>query len=314
MAIGVGGGGFLGIGLETTPGTYTAPTKFFPIQSESLRWIQETVWRRPIRKAVSVIGAVPGNGRCEGDIVFEAFEDVVPYFHMCSRATVTKTGTAPNFIYTFNPSPAAVPPNKTMSVTVVRNDIVYGYTGCVVGSFTYSIDNGQLISSFSVMGRDEATQALPTPTFSDVGPFGAGMYDVEIPSGNVVTDTDTFSFQVEDNATPEYRLKSTGRGAQYIRFGEQAASMSMSRDFESRAKYDEYRNLTAEQVDITAARNADRSIKLSMPAIIKDDFTINLSGQGDLLRADISYQATADPATGFAYSVEVKTGEDLTVA
>lgn len=79
--------------------TYTAPTKFFPFNSESLTSPQATVWRRPIRQSADIIGAVPGNFNIEGDIVMEALEDVVPYFLMASRTAVTKVDASPNYTY-----------------------------------------------------------------------------------------------------------------------------------------------------------------------------------------------------------------------
>src|SRR5687768_15727381 len=134
---GTGAQGFLGVAIEAAAGTYLAPTKYVPIESEGLGWVQDTVWRRPIRQSADIIGAVPGNGRIEGDIGMEAFEDVVAMFLRCARTSVIKTGTTPNFTYVFTGSAVAVP-SKTMSVTVVRNGVTFGYTGCVVSSFSFS--------------------------------------------------------------------------------------------------------------------------------------------------------------------------------
>src|ERR1700712_2562342 len=124
---GTGAQGFMGIALETTPGTYQAPTLYVPIESEGLNYMQDTVWRRPIRQSADIIGAVDGNSRVEGDISGEAFEDVVATFLRAARTTFTKAGTTPNFTYTIVGSPNAVPA-KTLSITVIRNGIPFGYT------------------------------------------------------------------------------------------------------------------------------------------------------------------------------------------
>jgi hypothetical protein len=50
MTVGIAACGSIGIALEDVPGVYAAPTKFFPVLSESLQYQQETIWRRPIRK------------------------------------------------------------------------------------------------------------------------------------------------------------------------------------------------------------------------------------------------------------------------
>lgn len=312
MPPGIGAGGFIGIALETTPNTYLAPTKFFPIRNESLKYQQATQWRRPIRQSADNIGGVAGDVHVEGDIEMEAFEEVVPYFHRCSRATVVKSGTT-NLSYVFTPASTATPPDKTMSVTVVRNGIVYGYVGLVVSSFKYHIDNGALIFTVSMQGSDEAVQTLPTMSIPSTQiPYGAGSYQIQIPTATQVFDTDTFDFSVDDNADPQYRLKNTGRGAQFMKFGERAVSLTVDRDFIDRTEYDAFKALTAQSVTIIASKGTNNSITILFPAAIKDTYEIGLSGQGDLLRASIPYMGTLDPATSLAYQITVKTQENIT--
>jgi len=120
-------GAFPQSNTAATPGVYAAPTKFFPFNSESLASTQETVFRRPIRQSADIIGAVPGFFHVEGDVEMEALEDVLVYFLYASRTLFVKTGTAPNFTYTITPTAAGIP-NKTLSLTMVRNNIVFGFT------------------------------------------------------------------------------------------------------------------------------------------------------------------------------------------
>jgi hypothetical protein len=310
MAVGTGAGGFLGIALETSPGTFAPPTKFFPIESESLQFTQETNWRRPIRKSASIVGAVDGNARVEGDLSMEAFEDIVPYFLMCARTAVIKTGAAPNFTYTFTPTAAAVP-IKTMSVTVIRNNIAFGYTGCVVGSFNLTVEDGTLKFNPSILGRDEADQSVPVPVFSTTAPFGAGKYNIQIPTASQVFDADGFDFSVDDSPEAQYRLKDTGRGAQFVSFGERSVTLSMERDFETRTEYDAYKALTSQSITLQATKGTNNQISVVVPAAIKDEYTIGLSGQGDLIRASITYNGVID-ASGNDYTMIVKSQEDIT--
>jgi hypothetical protein len=308
---GIGGGGFLGVALETTPGTYVAPTKFVPINSESVQYMQETIWRRPIRQSVDIVGAVDGDVHVEGDIEMEAFEDVVALMLHAARTSVVKSGSSPNFTYAFKGSAAAVP-SETLSITIVRNGEVFGYTGCVLSSFSFSIEDGQLMFNCSILGRDEAEQSAPTPTWATTQtPFGAGKYSIEIPTATPVTDTDNFEFEVDDNGEPQFRLKNTGRGAQFIAYGERDVTMSVERDFENRDDYDAFKALTAQSITLTASKGANNSISLLMPASIKDEYELGLEGQGDLIRASVSYNAVID-ATGNAYTITVKTQEDIT--
>ena len=292
-----------------TPGVYAVPTKFFPFMSESLASVQETIFRRPIRQNADVIGAVPGNFHVEGDIDIEALEDVIVYFIYSSRTLFAKTGTSPNFTYTITPTSAGIP-NKTLSLTMVRNGIVFGFTGMVTSSFVFSIEEGLLKLSISLLGRDEAVASLPTATWPTTTPFGAGQYSVEIPTATPVTDTDSFEFSVEDNAEAQFRLKTPGRGAQFIKYGERTSTLSLERDFDSRADFDAFKAITAQSITLTATKGANNSISMLAPVAIKDTYEIANSGQGDLVRASISYQNVID-GTGKSWQIVVKTQEDF---
>jgi hypothetical protein len=310
MAVGIGGGGFVGIALEATPNTYLAPTKFFPITSESLKYVQDTRWRRPIRQNVDVLGGIPGNVSIEGDIAMEALEDVAAMFHHASRATVVKSGTT-NFTYTFTPNALATPA-RTLSITVVRNGVTYGYVGCVVSSFKYTVEDGALMVTYSIIGSDETSQTLPVMSATTTAPFGAGQYSIEIPTASPVTDVDTFDFTVEDNGSPQYRLKNTGRGAQFIQYGERNCTLTLERDFQNRTDYDNFKALTGQAITITASKGVNNSMTFLTPASIKDTYEIGLSGQGDLLRAAITYQNAFDATASYSYLLTIKNQQDIT--
>jgi hypothetical protein len=308
MPVGIGASTIVGLALETTPNTYLAPTKYIPLLSENLNWVQDINWRRPLRQMTDPLGAVPGNAHVEGDLTMEALDDVIPYFLDASRGNLVKTGTGP-FVYTFTPNTSALP-GKTLSLTIVRNGIVFGYVGCVVSSFTFTLDNGMLRYNVTVMGSDEATQATPTPVWPTSVPYGMGMYTYVV-AGSTITDADTFEFQNDDNASPEYRLRGGGvRGASYIRYGERSASIKSNRDFTSRTDYDAYKTLTSQTLSFTAT-NGTASIALAANAVIKDTYDITLGGQGDLVRASLSYTLAAN-ASGIPYTIAVTTPETFT--
>lgn len=291
------------------PGVYTAPTKYIPFMSESLTSVQSTIWRRPIRQSADVIGAVPGNFNAEGEISIEGMEDCAVYFLAASRVNVVKTNTGPNYTYTYTPNANAVP-TRTLSITTVRNGIVFGFTGVVVSSTTWTQNDGILMQNMKLIGRDEAVQALPTATWPTTVPFGAGQYSIEIPTGSAVLDTDTFEFTIEDNAEAQFRLKSTSRGAQFIKYGERNVTLSLERDFQDRTDFDAFKALTAQDITITATKTANNSISLNSPVTIKDTYEVANSGQGDLVRASIKYNGVIN-ASGNAYQIVVKTQENM---
>jgi len=310
-AVGAPAGAFPLINSASVSGTYVAPTKFFPFNNESLKFVQETVWRRPIRKSADIIGAVQGNAHVEGDIEMEALEDVVPYFLLASRTSCAKTGASPNFVYTFTPTPAGLPV-RSLSITIERNTgVVFGYVGCVVSQFKFSISDGLLMFSVSIIGQDEASQSTPVPAFTTTVPFGAGQYSVEIPTASAVFDVDTFEWTCNDNATAQFRLKNTGRGAQFVSYGERAMGLTCERDFVTRADFDAFKALTSQTITITASKGVNNLITLLTAVAIKDTYEVALSGEGDLVRASLAYQIPID-GSGNSYNITIKTQEQLT--
>jgi hypothetical protein len=297
----------MGVAFETVAGTYTAPTKFIPILSESLELKLQNNYRTPIRQTAARIGVVPGDFSVEGTVTMEALEDTCLYFTECSRMTGVKTGTTPNFIYTYTPNSNAVP-NKTMSITVVRNGVIFGYTGCVVGKQTFTVNNNILEFSADIFGL---TDASPSPSLTPVWPtsvpYGPGSWNVQIPTATQVFDMDTFSFELDDAGQENFRLKSV-RGAQFASFGERTAQMTTTRDFLDATDYTAFKAGTGQAMTIAVTNGANNGITFDIFNGIKDVYQVPLSGVGDLIRASITYQTVLD-GTGREVDIIYKTQE-----
>lgn len=306
-------GAFPTVNTASNSGVYATPNFFFPFLSESLGHQQDTQWRRPIRSNVDNLGGVPGNVHTEGDIELEGLVEALIYFHKASRATLVKSGPVSSlYTYAFTPNASATALN-TLSITIIRNGVAFGYTGCVVSSFKYTIDAGQLKATMSLRGSDEADQSVPVPVYAGQAQvFGAGDYNVQIPTATQVFDMDSFEFTVEDNAEPQFRLRSGGqRGAQFMKYGERSVTLSTERDFQTRADYDAYKALTAQSITLQCDKTSGEQVKILMPVSVKDSYELSLSGQGDLIRGNVSYQAVYDQATSKAYDLSFKSLVDI---
>lgn len=316
MSYDIAATGFVGIAFETTAGTYVAPTKFFPIRSESLKYNQDTQWRRVIRGIADLLGAIPGNVHIDGDIEMELLHDVLPYFLLASRNTVVKSGAAAPYSYVTTPqhgaqtAPSAIG-KPTLSITVVRDGVAFGYTGCQVGSMRFSQDAGTATMAFSIIGRDEANAAVPAaPVFSSTAPYGAGTYSIQVPTATQVFDVDNFELAVEEGLEPQFRLQST-RGARFGKYGERDVTLTLERDFSNRADYDAFKALTAQSVtlQLTSGTNV---VTFKIPVSIKEAYEVGgLSSQGDLIRSSIPYKGIYDPATSKSYEITVATTENI---
>jgi hypothetical protein len=306
---GIGAGGIIGVAFETTAGTYVAPTKFIPILSETLDFKETNNYRRPIRQSAAQIGVVAGDFDIEGTITMEATEDTCLYFTEVSRAVGIKSGTTPNWIYTYTPTAVAIPP-KTLSVTVVRNGVVFGYTGVCTTKQTFSVNNNILEYAVDVIGLNEATQSLPTATWPTSVPYGPGQWVVSIPNGTPVFDMDTFSFDVDDAGAAQYRLKNA-RGAAFVAYGERTIGMTASRDFMDKTDYTAFQALTPQRLTVAVSAGTNNGITFDVFNGIKDVYQVPLSGQGNLVRASITYQSTLD-GSGNEYDIIYKTQETIT--
>jgi len=309
MSAGIGAAGILGVAREVTAGTYVAPAKFIPIRSESLAFAQETVFTRPIQGVADIVHAVPGNATVEGDIEFEVTHDNLPWLLYAMRGDVVVSGLQPPYVYTFTPNAIGQKSATltTLSVTVERNGIIFGYTKCVIGKLELTVDSGILVATVSVLATDEGVQSSPTAVWPTDAPFGAGQYAIEIPTATQVYDVDSFSFSADDSAEHAYRLRDNGRGAQFTKFGERATEIQVERDFDSRTDYDAFKALTAQAVHFRAEdpAQANNYIDLIMDAAIKDTYEVGLDGQGDLVRASITYQGIYSSANSRSFVLEV---------
>ncbi len=313
MPVGIGGGGSIGIALEAVAGTYLAPTKFVPVRSESLKFMQEINYTRPIiNVAVDPVYAVKGPAHVEGDIEMELTTDTFAYFLHAARMTVVKTGGAPDFVYTFEPAATAQEANKTMSITVVRNSIVFGYSGCVVGGMTVSVDNGMLVATFRMVGRDESTESDPTEAYLELAPLGADSLSIEIPATAAITDAGSFSFELEDNAEAQFRLGSLA--AQYVGYGERTVTAELERDFIDKAQFAIFKALTAQSVLFRSEDPADvaRYVNFLVDSGNMDSYEVFLEGQGDIITAQLTYTGKYDFTNTRSYEIEVGTVEDIT--
>lgn len=315
MAAGIGAAGILGVAREAAAGTWLTPAKFIPIRSESLAFAQETVFTRPIQEVADIVHAVPGNATVEGDIEFEVTHDNLPWFLGAMRGDLVVSGAAPPYIYTLTPNSIGQKSATltTLSITIVRNGIVFGYVNCVVGKLQITVDDGILVATVSILAQDETVQALPTASWPTAAPFGAGQYVMEIPTAAQVFDVNGFTFSVDDGAEHAYRLRDDGRGAMFTKFGERSTEITLERDFDSRTDYDAFKALTAQAVHFRAEDPAEAGnyVDILMDAAIKDTYEIGLDGQGDLVMASIVYQGIYSDSDSRSYVLECGSATEI---
>jgi hypothetical protein len=245
-------------------------------------------------------------------------ENVLPYFLRAGRWNVVESGSTPNFIYTCSPTHiadhSAMGVQKGLSITIVRAGVTFGYVGCLLGGVEISVDNGIPIMRFTIVGSNETTQSLPTAAFQTATgdiPFGAGQYNIQIPTSTQVFDVENFTFTANDNAEPQYRLADTTR-ARFVKWGERELSLELTRDFDGRTEYDTFKALTATTVTIACTKGVNNSVTITFPTAVRETYELDgLSEQGELHMATTRFNGIYDTATSRSVQIVINCQEDL---
>lgn len=328
MSVGVGGQGFVGIAVETTPGTYVAPTTYVPIISESFQYTEDRYISPAIRKSTIANDVKQNFYHAEGDIDMEVDTSTIVYFLHCTRTSVVKTGAGPyNYVYTPSGGASAGPngnnaTTKTLSVTIVRNLQVFKYVGCVVGSFNFRVENGILMATFTMMGLGEVsinTDTPPTPTFTTPDLLGAAAHTVSlapvvtsptVPTWVVSTNFQTYQFNVNDNGAAQNRINSS-RQAAFISFGETEATISATRDFEVRADYDNFVATNFQAFQLKSSNGVNDNITFNTYRGAYTAFPISLPGIGELVVAAAEVRQVNN-GSRLAYDITVNSPTSIT--
>jgi hypothetical protein len=323
MPAGLGGGGKVGIAFETTMGTYAAPTIFVPILDESLRYMEERYYSEQIRQQTIASDVKQGYYHVEGTVNLEVDPTNFPYWMYASRHTIAKTGAGP-YEYKFTPSSAGAASTaagattpKTLSITIVRNNVVFGYTGCVVGSYEFSIEDAVLRCSMDILGLAEATQSAPSPTWAAADLLGADAHHVYVAAAAAAPtfttesiDFNGFTFRANFNAEAQNRIVAA-RSASYISFGITEAEIESELDFIDRTEYDNFVNNTQRAIKLESVNGgatfaaATSGIQLQGNRVAYDAYDIGLEGMGDLIMAGFTGRMVGI-AGGDAYQIVVK--------
>jgi len=328
--VGLGGGGAVGVAFETTMGTYVAPTVWVPITNETFRYTEAKYYSPQIRQQTIVSDVEQGYYHIEGDIVMEVDPNFLPYFLYASRHNITKTGASAPFTYAFTPgsfasagtaASGAVP--RTLSITIIRNNVVFGYCGCVAGGYEFTETGGIDQVTFNMLGLTEAVQTLPTPAWIDPVLYGAATHAVYIDTAGLTPAFATantlhngFTFRSNFNATAQNRIV-RNRGATYIAFGETQAEYDTELDFLDRTEYDNYVNTSLRAFRYqsihggTDLPSSTDGWQVTCYRSAYDTYQVALGAMGDLVMATGVVGRAIGIAGGSAYKVEVKSAVNI---
>lgn len=340
MPAGLGASGYLALTFETSPGTYLPPTTagtiFVPILNEALEYNEDKYYSEAIRQQTVDNEAKNSYYHVEGPVEWEVDTKFLPYFLYIARMTPAKSGAGP-YVYTFTPASTGSAPlagdtvtgatnRRTASISVIRNGIGFGYAGCVVGGYSFTIDNGVLKMNMSVFGLSETTPGgLGSPTWQTPALLGADTHQVYVAAAGTAptwgansTDFNGFTANVNDNPAAQNRIRAD-RQASYVSYGKTEVTVDTELDFVSKTEYDNFKAVTKRAIKLESVQGAptttyatatDNAVQFIMFNSVYDTYTVGLGAMADLVMAGTSMRGLAI-AGGSAYSVGVKSSASI---
>lgn len=308
----VAGGGHVMVSLESTHGTYEAPTITVPIESETLTEMRNDPTRNPILGRAVNHGKVKGREHVEGEIVMEALPLQMVYFMAVSRWNQAKTGAGP-YVYTFEDSAAAhIKGNdRSLSIGVARAGIGFAYLGCQVVGMRHFFEDGIFKVAYQIIGREQTNDfaALGTPATPSETPFAADEVAITLAAASRV-DIDSMEMSFDDGGEARFNLDGN-EAASYVLFGEHDGRASFEVDFESKADYDIWAARTAQEAIMTLTKGANQIVNLEIHGGLYDSFEVALGGIGDQVRASAEIMASYDETATQASTIIITTNTDV---
>jgi hypothetical protein len=333
----IGANNAVWIGIEPTYGTPSDPTAagvgvWMPILDEALVYTETKYYSPQIREQAVRNAVVPAPYHVEGPIHFEVDVNYLPYLLYASRHTVVKTGAGP-YTYTATPTAAgATYPGGTakgLSIAVKRNGVGFLYGGCVIGSWSFTINDGVLECTAQVVGlseTDPAATLVGVPTWIDAELFGADAHSVYVDTAGLTpafasrsVEFNGFTFEINHNATAQNRINPS-RAANYIAYGETEPTTTTELDFLDKTEYNDFKASTLRAIKLESLRpggmaatfaGATEAVQLIQYRTAYDSYTVETRGMADLVSAATTIRGLGISG-GSAYKIVCKSPVNIT--
>lgn len=321
----IGASGALGIALESTMGTYAAPTVWVPILEENLAYTENKYYSQQLRQQATDSDVKPSYYHTEGDVTMEVDCNFLPYFLMCSRHAITKTGTGP-YTYKYTPTPvggtstaASGMVQRTASITVIRNPAaaLFGYTGCTMGGYEFTIEDGVLRVTFNVLGLGEV-DGSGTPAWIAPSLLGADAHSIFVDAAGTAptfatasNDFNGYTFNANHNAEAQNRIRPQ-RSATYVKFGKTDFTLTSELDFINKTEYNNFKAAATKAFRMESLQGgaasfaaATEAVRIDTNRVAYDAYDVSLPGIGDIVMAGFTGHGL-NIVGGDAYAISVK--------
>ena len=333
----IGANGAVWLGLETIYGTPVDPTAsgvgvWMPILDEALVYTENKYYSNQIRQAAVASDVEPSYYHVEGPLHFEVDPNYMPYLLYASRHSVTKTGASAPYSYSAVPTGngATYPggSGRGLSIVVVRNGQGFLYSGCVVNNYEFTITDGVLECTATMLGLAEQDLATPpaTPSWIDADLFGATAHSIYVDTAGLTPTFATrnmtfngFTFRVNHNGEAQNRIN-PNRSANYIKYGVTEPEIETELDFLDKTEYTNFKNATLRAIKLeslkpgglaTTFATATEAFRVTAYRTAYDAYTVSLRSMADLVSAQVTMRSL-NISGGTAYKMELKSSANVT--
>lgn len=308
---------YAGLGEETTYGTPVTRTVFLDVTGETLSLNHERVVSGSLNQ-IGVRSNKIANGlfRVAGDVTFD-----VPYtgwelFLKHALGSVATTGPVDNaYTHTFDIA-NALPTGLTIEIYRDSSNFLAGdlddaflYEGCKVNSLSLSATIGAYLScTASIVAQDEnrgartvaATVNTDLNATRDLIVFTEGSLSYD----NFTTSVESFELTLNNNLNADRFRVGSRLTREPVRGGKIEVTGSFTADFDSFARYDEFKNSTTKALTLTFTganvpnSGTAQSMTITLNRVIPTGVDLNVDDGGILTQTIpfVAYRAQT-PAT-----------------
>lgn len=330
---GIGGNNSVFVAIEPTYGTYVDPLTaaayglWVPIISETLVYTETKYYSKQIRQQTIDSTVKQSYYHVAGDIVMEVDPTYLPFFLYASRHTVDKSGAGP-YVYAATPATygSTYPGGsaKGLSITINRNGNGFGYAGNVVSQWAFTIQDGVLRVTMSMLGLSEQLPAsLGTTAWVDPVLFGADAHAVftdaagTAPSfASPATNFNGFTATLNYNAAVQNRIV-RARSASYVSYGETEATVETELDFLTRTDYDHFVAADKGAIRLESLNGgstfagASSAVRITYYNSTFDAYEVDTPDIGTLVMARATYHGLQQTG-GVPFKIECKSPTSIT--
>jgi len=242
--------GYVGYGIETTDGTFVAPTKFLPVSTFSIEDVNDFMTPDQIRHSrqhqIAMVAPYNVSGNTELDLIPSDVGALLGSAFSGVPVSGAYSGGGYQHVYT----PGSAMPTFTFESSAA-DILVMRYSGIRVNTLELKAAFGQIVTAtLGLEGLNRQKQNSPSsPSYTNVTPLSFTGADVHVASGTSLGTVSDFTFGVNNNLTRIGTLRRT-RAWRRMAFGMFDVTLAMTLDFTDNSEYDRFLAESVFDVDL----------------------------------------------------------------